>query len=102
MSPSVVYGDWWSSYMPDWQEREWHELAVETTARAEVITVFLHAKCDDAADINASYWDDFQMQVGSLDSERPADGERSYPTLAEIEEIVRRVVREELGRLTKR
>lgn len=98
-APAVIYGDWWSSYMPDWQEREWHELAVETTADAEVITVFLHAKCDYAADINASYWDDFQLQVGDADPEPPADDERSYPTLAQIEEIVRRVVREELHRL---
>ncbi len=96
---SVVYGDWWSSYMPDWQEREWRELSVETMAGAEVVTVFLHAKCDFAADINASYWDDFQLLVGDADPVPPADEGRTYPTLAQIEEIVRRAVREELDRL---
>lgn len=98
-APSVVYGDWWSSYMPDWQEREWRELSVETRAASEVVTVFLHGKCDYAADVNASYWDDFQLQVGDVAPEPPADRERTYPTLAQIEEIVRRVVREELSRL---
>jgi hypothetical protein len=100
-APSVVYGEWWSSYLPGWQERAWQELCVAARAEAEVVTVFLHAKCDYAADINASYWDDFQLQVGDADAQPTADEERAYPTLAQIEEIVRRVVREELNRLSK-
>jgi hypothetical protein len=100
-APSVVYGGWWSSYMPDWQEREWRELSIEAMAATDVVTVFLHAKCDYAADVNASYWDDFQLQTGNAEPELPADDGRTYPTLAQIEEIVRRVVREELDRLRK-
>jgi hypothetical protein len=98
-APSVTYGEWWSSYMPEWRECEWHELAVETCAEGDVITVFLHAKCDYAADINASHWDDFELQIGDAAPPlAPNDGE-IHATLAQIEEIVRRVVREELGRL---
>lgn len=96
---SVVYGGWWSSYMPDWEERQWRELAVETSSEAEVVTVFLHAKCDYAADINASYWDDFQLQVGEAAPVPLPDEGRTYPTLAQIEDVVRRVVREELSKL---
>jgi hypothetical protein len=96
---SVVYGGWWSSYMPEWQEREWHELVVETCAQAEVVTVFLHARCDYAADINASHWDDFQLQVGDAVAPPEPHVEASGVTLAQIEEVVRRVVREELDRL---
>ncbi|HUT21338.1 MAG TPA: hypothetical protein VM366_19475 [Anaerolineae bacterium] len=98
-APSVVYGGWWSSYMPDWREHEWRELSVETAAEAEVVTVFLHAKCDYAADINASHWDDFQLQVGEAGPQPSVNEEGICPTLAQIEEIVRRVVREELDRL---
>ena len=102
---SVVYGDWWSSYMEDWQEREWRQVTVETIAQSDEITVFLHAKCDFPAAINASHWDDFMLEVGEVDeatelAEPEAPGAPAgYPTLDEIEQMVRRVVREELSNL---
>ena len=102
---SVVYGDWWSIYMEDSQEREWRQVTVETIAQSDEITVFLHAKCDFPAAINASHWDDFMLEVGEVDeatelAEPEAPGAPAgYPTLDEIEQMVRRVVREELSNL---
>jgi hypothetical protein len=99
---TVEYGEWWSSYMSDWQEREWHKVDVQTISQSDDITVFLHAKCDYPADINASHWDDLKLQVGEIEAVSAAGmpaPQTGYPTLEQIEEVVRRVIREELGSL---
>lgn len=102
---TVEYGEWWSSYMPEWKERAWQKIEVETVTQSDEITVFLHAKCDFPADINASHWDDFKLEtsdvvpaseVAALQPQPPAGGEL---TLAQIKAAVREVIREELDRL---
>ncbi len=99
---TVQYGEWWSSYMPEWREREWHKVEVETIAQADEITVFLHAKADYPADINASHWDDFKLEtadampVTEIPSWTPAG---AFPTLEQIEQVVRKVVQEEIAKL---
>jgi hypothetical protein len=104
-SDDVVYGEWWSSYMDEWVERKWQMVTTETVSQTDEITVFLHAKCDYAADINASHWDDFVLEVGEVEAaptptpEQPSQPQASdMPTLAQIEEVVRRVVQEELAK----
>jgi hypothetical protein len=100
----VVYGDYWSSYMEEYEERKWKLIEVETVSVTDEITVFLHAKCDYAADINASHWDDFVLEVGEVED----DYEPKYATVAgekpigdmsqaQLEELIRRIVREEMG-----
>jgi hypothetical protein len=99
---TVEYGEWWSSYMSDWKEREWRKVEVQTISQSDDITVFLHAKCDYPADINASHWDDLKLQVGEIEAVSEAGilaAQAGYPTLEQIEEVVRRVVREELASL---
>ena len=108
---SVVYGEWWSSYMDEWKEREWYHATTEAVSQSDVITVFMHSKSDYASDISASHWDDFALELGdpaeAAAAAEPA-GETSaadpavqggFPTLEQIEEVVRRVFREELERL---
>jgi hypothetical protein len=102
---SVVYGDWWSSYMDEWEEREWIKVTTEAISQADEISVFLRAKCDFPVDINASHWDDFVLEVGEAPPPPPVEEEpgeevsAGYPTLEQIEEVVRRVVQEELAKL---
>ncbi|MBN1639943.1 MAG: hypothetical protein JXA09_01815 [Anaerolineae bacterium] len=98
---SVEYGGWWSSYLPEWRERAWHEVGVETVSEGDVVTLFLHAKCDYAADINASHWDDVKLEVAEGTPVPPLQDAR-YPSLEQIEEVVRRVFREELERLKRK
>jgi hypothetical protein len=98
---TVEYGEWWSSYMPEWREREWHKVEVETVALADEITVFLHGKADYAADINASHWDDFRLEMADAvpATEMPNLTQiGDFPTLEQIEEVVRKVFREEIAR----
>jgi hypothetical protein len=101
---SVVYGDYWSSYMDGWKEREWRQVDVETVSQGDEITVFLHARCDFPVDINASHWDDFSLEVGEASEvvvppSAATTAQPGYPTLEQIEAVVRKVVREELERL---
>jgi hypothetical protein len=75
---------------------------VETVAQADEITVFLHAKADYAADINASHWDDFRLETAdsvpaTALANLPQVGD--FPTLEQIEQVVRKVVQEELAKL---
>jgi hypothetical protein len=103
---TVKYGEWWSSHMEDWKEREWRKVEVEVISQTDEITVFLHAKCDYPADINASHWDDLKIEtsdvvpVSEIPDVVPVAPPSEYPTLQQIEEIVRRVVQEELAKLT--
>ena len=87
---SVLYGDWWSSRMEEWSEGQWRE-----------VTVFPRLKCDFPVDINASHWDDFELLVGEPDEIHPPEPETDVPvgdlTLEQLEPIIRRIVREELG-----
>ena len=105
-APTVQYSLYWSSHLPDWREREWRKREIEATAQADEITVFLHAQCDWPVDINASHWDDFELEAtGST----PAPGPQPEPepdddtpignvTMAQLEALIRRVIREELDR----
>jgi hypothetical protein len=106
---NVVYGDYWSSYMKGseggWKERKWKQVDVETISQADEITVFLHAKCDYPADINASHWDDFVLDVGEVppDYEPPdlsiAGAQKiGDMNLAQLEELIRRIAREEANK----
>jgi hypothetical protein len=99
---TVEYGPWWSSYLPEWKERTWHELGAEVLSEADVVTLFLHAKCDYAADINASHWDDVTLSVAEGLPAPPPEADSAHPTLEQIEAVVRRVFREELARLAKK
>ena len=104
---SVLYGDWWSSYMRDvqdwgdraWQERVWHQVTVDAVSQGDEITVFLHAKCDFPVDINASHWDDLVLEVGRPDEVKPPEKRKDKPigdlTLEQLEQIIRRVIQEE-------
>jgi len=98
---SVLYGDWWSSYMDEWKEGEWHQVTVDAVSQADEITVFLHSKCDFPVDISASHWDDFELQVGEPDEVQPPEPKKDKPigdlTLEQLEQLVRRIVREELA-----
>jgi hypothetical protein len=89
--------------MSRWKERKWQKIKVEAIAQGDEITVFLHSKCDFPADINASHWDDFKIEAGDTvpPSEEPPVEEVpvGFPTLEQIEEVVRRVVQEELAKL---
>jgi hypothetical protein len=103
---TVVYGDYWSSYMKDqgWEERKWHQVETEAVSQVDEVTVFLHAQCDYPVDINASHWDDFEIDA------RPAPAPIATPTpttetapgtgltLEALEAMFRRVLREELDR----
>jgi hypothetical protein len=78
-------------------------VTVETVAQSDEITVFLHAKCDFPVAINASHWDDLLLESGKVsEATEPLPSQpvqpASYPTLDQIEQVVRRVVREELER----
>ena len=97
---NVVYSDWWSSHMAEWKERVWKKLAVETVSQADEITVFLHAKNDYPVDISASHWDDFVLKVGEK-GELPEPDQPDSLTPSELEKLIRRIVREELAKLTK-
>jgi hypothetical protein len=103
---TVVYGHYWSSYMKDegWQERKWRQVEAEAYSQVDEVTVFLHAQCDHPVDINASHWDDFEIEA------RPAPAPIVTPTpttetesgtgltLEALEAMFRRVLREELDR----
>lgn len=98
---SVLYGEWWSSHMEEWHEREWHQVTVDAISEVDAITVFLRGKCDWPVDINASHWDDFELQVGEPDEVAPPEPEEQEPiadlTLQRLRQIIREIVREELG-----
>jgi hypothetical protein len=102
-SPTVVYGDWWSSYMDEWKSREWHQVTVDAISETDEITVFLRSKCDFPVDINASHWDDFVLEIGQPDEVKPPEKKKDKPigdlTLEQLEQIVKRIVGEELANL---
>ena len=104
---SVVYGDWYSSYMKgprfgakEYRERKWVEVTAEAVSQADEITVFMHSKCDFAVDINASHWDDLEVQVGEPDEvtpPKPKDIKVGDLSLGQLVGLIRRVIREEAG-----
>lgn len=98
---TVLYGDYWSSYMPEWKERVWHQVDVEAVAEADEITVFLHAKNDYPVVISASHWDDFVLEVGGADEVTPPEPpplDISKLTQEQLESLIRKIVQEELGK----
>jgi hypothetical protein len=103
-SLSVLYGPWWSSYMKEfgWEERKWRRVAVDAIAEADEITVFLHARADWAVDINASHWDDFELEVGDADEVSPPEREEldvGKLSIGQLTQLVQDIVREELAKL---
>jgi hypothetical protein len=95
---TVEYSLYWSSHLPDWRERQWRQRDVEVTAEADEITVFLHAQCDWPVDINASHWDDFALDAtGGTGDDNGDDTHLGNVTLAQLEALLRRVIREELN-----
>jgi hypothetical protein len=101
---TVVYGDWWSSYMKDegWAEGVWKQVDAETVSQTEEITVFLRAKCDFKAEINASHWDDFVLELGDASEVKvPAVVAAAAPsemTAEQLEAFIRQIVRDELSK----
>ena len=59
------------------------------------------AKCDFPVHINASHWGDLELLVGEPDEVHPSEPATTVPlgdlTLDQVEQIIRRIVREELG-----
>jgi hypothetical protein len=106
----VVYGDYYSSYMKSprfgdkqYRERKWVEVTVEAVAEEDEVTVFLHSKCDFAVDINASHWDDVEVQVGQaheVSPPKPKDIKVGELSLGQLVGLIRRVVREEMAEST--
>ena len=102
---SVVYGDYYSSYMKSrrfgakrYQEGKWVEVSVEAIAQEDEITVFMHAKCDFAVDINASHWDDLELAVGQASEvtpPKPKDIKVGELSLGQLVGLIRRIVKEE-------
>jgi hypothetical protein len=98
---SVVYGDYWSSYMEGWKEREWRQVDTETVSQSDDITVFLRARCDYKVEINASHWDDFVIEVGDASEVKVPETVPVAPsamTAAQLEAFIRQIVRDELGK----
>ena len=102
---SVVYGDWYSSYMKDkkfgaqqYKEGKWVEVSAETVSKAEEVTVFLHARADFGVDINASHWDDLVIEVGDA-SEIPPPKRKEIKvadlSLGQLVGLIRRTIKEE-------
>ena len=99
-APTVKYSLYWSSHLPDWREREWRKREIEVTAQADEITVFLRSKCDWPVDINASHWDDLQVEVGEANEvtpPKPKDIKVGELSLGQLVGLIRRIVREEIG-----
>jgi hypothetical protein len=104
---TVVYGDYYSSYMKGarfgdkrYEERKWVEVTAEAVAKEDEITVFMHSKCDFAVDINASHWDDLEVQVGEaheVSPPKPKDIKVGELSLGQLVGLIRRIVREEIG-----
>jgi hypothetical protein len=102
-SLNVLYGPWWSSYMKDqgWEERKWRRISVDAISEAKEITVFLHARADWAVDINASHWDDFELEVGDKDEVSPPEREEleiGKFSLGQLTQMIREIVQEELAK----
>jgi hypothetical protein len=103
-APTVVYGDWWSSHMKKqgWQERKWKQVDTEAVSQVDEITVFLRAKCDYKAEINASHWDDLVLELGDASEiEVAASVAAAAPgdmTAEQFEAFVRQIVRDELSK----
>lgn len=104
-APTVIYGDWWSSYMKDqgWKERLWKQVSTEAVSQADEITIFLRARCDYKAEINASHWDDFEIEIGAASEIKPRlttpATEPNAMTLAQLEAYIRQIVRDELSKV---
>jgi hypothetical protein len=86
---NVVYGDFYSSYMTGtehgekrYEERKWVEVTAEAIAESDVITVFMHSRADFAVNINASHWDDLEVEVGS-----PSEVDPPKPEHVKIESL---------------
>lgn len=104
---TVVYGDWYSSYMKGsqfgdmrYREGKWVEISSEVVSGAEEITVFLHARADFAVDINASHWDDFVLEVGDASEvtpPKPKDVKVADLSLGQLVGLIRRTIKEEMS-----
>jgi len=58
------YAEWWSTYMPEYEDRIWHKVSVATTVGVDgLATVFLRAKNDYARQPLVTHWDDFVFMV---------------------------------------
>jgi hypothetical protein len=105
---SVVYGLYYSSYMKGlrygdrrYQEGKWVEVTAEAVSQADEITVFMHSKCDFAVDINASHWDDLEVQIGEPNEVEPPerkDIKVGDLSLGQLVGLIRRVVKEEMDK----
>lgn len=79
---SVAWSGWYSQYMPVWEDRKWHELAVTTEARNQTITVFLWSSNDYARDAFA-HFDDFALFVEG------DGGSGDTPPIGDLSEVLR-------------
>ena len=55
----VNWGEWWSSDVPDWNEREWRKvISVQRFATHDRVWVLLRGKARDAMPFFGAHWDD--------------------------------------------
>lgn len=104
---SVVYGDWYSSYMKgkkfgaqEYREGKWVEVSAETVSEVDEVTVFLHSRADFAVDINASHWDDFVVEVGDaseIPPPKPKEIKVADLSLGQLIGLIKKTIKEEAG-----
>jgi len=68
-SARVVWSDWYSQYMDEWQDRQWWRLLVDVEALNDRITVFLWSS-NDYRESAFTHFDDFLLEVEG-DAEQP-------------------------------
>lgn len=68
---SVLWSEWWSQDVPEWEEGKWVQLKVEGVAERDTITIYLRSTAREAADLNASHFDLFALEYEGGEPEPP-------------------------------
>lgn len=89
MSVNGIWGEWWSSDIEDWEEREWQEIKLEIEAPTDDPVLYLRSDAREKWQAQYSHFDDLRVEVWVENGEpgpSPGNGIKAH-LLAHVNEI---------------
>jgi len=70
----IVWGDWYSQYMDEYDEDLWQRSACTAVSQANKVVIYLQIRADYAKNVVAGWWDDFTLTWNDYEVPQPGDG----------------------------